>query len=107
MKETEKWTVEGGAMQKDFNNLKKLTEIIVEEHRKRTESIELGEYDKKEEEERKAPNERLEKAVEYIQKLMHDLNIIINEESENQLLGYTHHADGSKKKEINEFIESN
>lgn len=114
MKDTEKLTGEGGAMRKDFSNLKKLTEIIIEEHRKRYENIELGEYDKRDKEERrqaveemKAPCERIEKAIEYIQNLMHDLNIIINEESENKLLGYTHQADGNKKNDINEFIESN
>ena len=106
--------VKGGAMQKDFNNLKKLTEIIIEEHGKRYENIELGEYDKRDEEERrqaveemKAPSERMKKAVEYTKKLLHDLNMIINEENENNLLGYTHQADGTKKTEINKFIGNN
>ncbi|NKE08121.1 hypothetical protein [Mesobacillus selenatarsenatis] len=101
------YKVEGAVIEKDFHNLNKLTSIVVEEHKKRYEHLNLkneNPFDYKDQ--FKAPSERMKQAHAYIAGLLNDLNIAINKEGKGANNGYSYMLDGNKTNELESFIRN-
>lgn len=103
--------VQGVAIEKDFDNIWMLAEIIQEEQSKRTEHINPDHYDKfdpnqvrEAKSEAKEPNDRLIKAVEYMKQLLNDLDIAINKDGKGEPFGVAHQLDGQRVGELETFI---
>lgn len=99
------YKVEGAVIEKDFHNLNKLASIVMEEHKKRYEHLNLkneNPFDYKNQ--FKAPSERMKQAHAYIVGLLNDLNIAINKDGAGANYGYSHMLDGNKTNELESFI---
>jgi hypothetical protein len=101
------YKVEGAVIEKDFHNLNKLTSIVIEEHKKRYEHLNLkneNPFDYKDQ--FKAPSERMKQAHLYIVGLLNDINIAINKNGAGANNGYSHLLDGHKTNELEAFIRN-
>lgn len=101
------YRVEGAVIEKDFQNLNKLTSIVIAEHKKRYEHLNLkneNPFDYKDQ--FKAPSERMKQAHKYIVGLMNDLNIAINMDGAGANNGYSYMLDGNKTNELESFIRN-
>ncbi|GIN91596.1 hypothetical protein J6TS1_15560 [Siminovitchia terrae] len=86
-------------LEKDTNNLKKLSQIIKQEHFKRTDS---SDSDTQSHTEWDEPSEVMDQAVLYTQHILQDLDSSINN-SGDQVQGYSHLLNGDKKSEVDKF----
>lgn len=84
---------------KDFENLRRLAEIIKHETDLRSE----GTSSKKE---WKPISNRLQLAYDYMTNLLNDLNVAINYGGKGETLGVSHQLDGEKVKEFESFISN-
>lgn len=89
--------VQGEDLEKDFDNLWMLGNKIdhlnfVISEQKNNGDVPTENYD------------QLNLAFKYYTELLHDLNIIINNDGNGETFGYTHQLDGDKVKEIESFI---
>ncbi|GAA0307024.1 hypothetical protein GGQ92_002064 [Gracilibacillus halotolerans] len=106
--------VEGGDLEKDFDNIYTLAQIVQVEHDKRTEHLEFEYLDEKYGENKgeavkewKPATERQAQAFEYLTQLVQDVDIAINGTvPDNQQDGLSYQADGVKTKELEAFIDS-
>ncbi|GAM14485.1 hypothetical protein [Mesobacillus selenatarsenatis] len=99
--------VEGIDIEKDFDNLYNLTMIIYEEQGKRTDGVNLDGVNKFDAHKYwKEPTDEMKLALDYLQKLLNDLDIAINEEGIGQDNGYSYQGDGDKTEELQAFIDS-
>ncbi|WP_243292014.1 hypothetical protein [Bacillus sp. FJAT-47783] len=99
--------VEGISLKKDFDNLRKLVGIIIEEHDNRTAHIDPEEYwENKREASKdwKAPSERMIQAIKYTKQLLNDVDIAINNKGKGKTFGVAHQMDGQKTIELETFI---
>lgn len=76
--------VKGEAMEKDFSNMKALATII---------------------EKKQDSSERILKSISYLQQLLNDLDIAVNDK-EGKVSGYSYQASGDKTGELEAFIKS-
>lgn len=101
------YKVEGAVIEKDFQNLNELTSIVIEEHKKRYEHLNLkneNPFDYKDQ--FKAPSERMKQAHKYIVALLNDINIAINKDGAGTNNGYSHMLDGKKTTLMESFIRN-
>jgi hypothetical protein len=89
--------VEGIDLEKDFENLRVLAEIIKHE----TELRSAGTSSKKE---WKPISNRLQLSYDYMTKLLNDIEVAINKEAKGETFGVSHQLDGDKVKEMESFI---
>lgn len=101
------YKVEGAVIEKDFRNLSELASIVMEEHKKRYEHLNLkNENPFKYKDQFKAPSDRMKQAHKYIVGLLSDLNIAINKDGAGGNNGYSHMLDGNKTAELESFIRN-
>lgn len=101
------YKVEGAVIENDFRNLKELASIVMEEHKKRYEHLNLkNENPFKYKDQFKAPSDRMKQAHKYIVGLLSDLNIVINKDGAGGNNGYSHMLDGNKTEELESFIRN-
>lgn len=99
--------VEGIDIEKDFNNLYNLTMIIYEEQGKRTEGVNLEGVSKFDAHKYwKEPTGEMKLALNYLQKLLNDLDIAINKDGVGEDYGYSYQGDGDNTEELQVFIDS-
>ncbi|UYZ22305.1 hypothetical protein [Mesobacillus jeotgali] len=101
------YKVEGAVIEKDFRNLKELASIVMEEHKKRFEHLNLkneNPFDYKDQ--FKPPSDRMKKAHKYIVGLLNDLHIAINKDGTGGNNGYSHMLDGNKTEKLESFIRN-
>jgi hypothetical protein len=101
--------VEGVDLEKDFENLRVLAKIIVQEHKIRTANIDNKKYEENKREaikEWKPMSERMQSAYDDMTKLLNDLDVAINKEGNGETFGVSHQLDGDKVKEMESFISS-
>ncbi|WP_102347782.1 hypothetical protein [Bacillus sp. Marseille-P3661] len=100
--------VEGVSIRKDFNNLQHLTRIIKDEQQKRVENsnpADFGEYKTAMMKDWKAPSDRMKRAINYLTKLLNDLDITINHDGNGKIFGYAYQEDGPKTVELETFLQ--
>ncbi|WP_221565069.1 hypothetical protein [Alkalihalobacillus sp. TS-13] len=99
-------TVEGEAIERDFENLTNLCILIHTEELKRYEHLDLpeGEWPQAHVDQWKDPSKTMEKAMMYYKGLLNDLDIAINHNGEGETSGYAHMVDGEKVDELEAFI---
>lgn len=98
--------VEGVAIEKDFENLRSLAKIVSEEQLTRSDGV-SRDYGKNKRDAVKnwhEPSERMKKAVDYLQKLLNDLDAAINKDGKGEIFGYSYQAEGNKTEELEQFI---
>jgi hypothetical protein len=91
--------VEGVDIEKDFENLRLLAEIIKQE----TEHRSAGTGSKKK---WKPISNRLQMSYDYMTKLLNDLDVAINKDGKGETFGVSHQLDGDKVKEMESFISN-
>ncbi|WP_245592322.1 hypothetical protein [Ectobacillus panaciterrae] len=99
--------VEGGDLEKDFENLRELAGIIEHEQFVRTDHIDPDgkamdktEYIKQ----WKPVNERMRRSYEYMTKLLNDIDVAINKDGKGKTFGVSHQLDGDKTSEMESFM---
>ncbi|MBY0098681.1 hypothetical protein [Mesobacillus maritimus] len=104
--------VEGGDLEKDFDNIYTLAEIVQDEHIKRGEHLDVdylaekyGENKQEAVKEWKPSTERQAEAFEYLLLLLNDVHIAINEGATGEVAGFSYQADGAKTNELEAFIK--
>lgn len=101
------YKVEGAVIEKDFRNLSELASIVMEEHKKQYEHLNLkNENPFKYKDQFKAPSDRMKQAHKYIVSLLSDLNIAINKDGAGANNGYSYMLDGNKTSELESFIRN-
>jgi len=103
--------VKGGDLEKDFENIYDLAKVVQGEHEVRTDHLEYeylkekyGENKREAVKDWKPATERQKQAFTYLNQLVRDVDILINERHGHPILGFTHYGDGDKTKELEEFI---
>jgi hypothetical protein len=99
--------VEGVDLEKDFENLRELAGIIVQEHNIRTANIDTKKYEENKREainEWKPMSERMQLAYDDMTKLLNDLDVAINKEGKGETFGVSHQLNGDKVKEMESLI---
>lgn len=102
--------VKGELLEKDFLNLKKLAEIIEEEHVLRGENINYNDYNENKRDANKdwgEPSKRMINAIDYMKQLLNDVDFAINEKESGEVFGFSYQADGKKTDELEKFINKN
>lgn len=98
--------VQGTDIEKDFNNLYSLTMIIHEEQGKRLDGVNIEGVSKFDAHKYwKEPSEEMNQSVEYLQKLLNDIDMTINHDGKGQIFGYSYQGDGDKTAELQNFID--
>jgi hypothetical protein len=92
--------VEGVDIEKDFENLRLLAEII--KHETELRSAGTGSQKKW-----KPISNRLQMSYDYMTKLLNDLDVTINKDGKGETYGVSHQLDGDKVKEMESFISKN
>ena len=99
--------VQGIDIEKDFNNLYNLTIIIYEEQHKRLDGVNIDGVSKFDAHKYwNEPTEDMKNALDFLQKLLNDLDIAINKDGQGEVFGYSYQGDGEKVTELQEFIDS-
>lgn len=98
--------VEGTDLEKDFNNLYSLSQIIQEEQGKRLDGVDIEGVSKFDAHKYwKEPTDEMEQSLLYLQNLLNDLDLVMNHDGKGKLFGYSYHADGNKTDELQKFID--
>jgi hypothetical protein len=101
--------VEGVDLEKDFENLRVLSKIIVQEQDVRTAAIDTKKYEENKRDaikEWKPMSKRMQSAYDYMTKLLNDLDVAINKDGKGETFGVSHQLDGDKVKEMESFIST-